>query len=88
MSKIDSWNVKLRFGDKSKMEGGICGYVSHNTHLFCLAVQAGFYSNVVECWLRMLKVPGSILGRGKRCLAFFTCYIVISRLALRAEFRF
>ena len=25
MSKIDSWNVKLRFGDESKMEGG--GYV-------------------------------------------------------------
>ena len=20
-------------------------------HLYCLAVQAGFYSNVVECWL-------------------------------------
>ena len=35
------------------------------------AVQAGFYSDVVECWLRMLEVPGSILSRGKRYLAFF-----------------
>ena len=79
MSKIDSWNVKLRFGDKSINGGGKCGNVSYNTHLFCLAVEAGFSSDVVECWLRMLKVPGSILGRGKRCLSFFTCYIVISR---------
>ena len=43
----------------------------YNTHLYCLAVQAGFYSDLVECWLRMLAVPGSILDRGKRCLAFF-----------------
>ena len=29
------------------------------------------YSDVVECWLRMLEVLGSILGRGKRCLTCF-----------------
>ena len=67
MSKIDSWNVKLRFGDESKMEGGICVNVRYNTHLYCLAVQAGSYSDVVECWLRLLEDPSSILGRGKRC---------------------
>ena len=44
---------------------------SVNTHLYCLAVQAGVYNDVVECWRRMLEVPGSILGRGKRCLAYF-----------------
>ena len=31
------------------MEGGICGYVRYNTHSYCLAVQAGFYSDAVEC---------------------------------------
>ena len=48
-----------------------CGNVRYNTHLYCLAVQAGFYSDMVECWLRILEVPGSILGRGKRYLALF-----------------
>ena len=23
----------------------------HATHLYCLAVQAGFYSHMVECWI-------------------------------------
>ena len=32
-------------------------------HLYCLAVQAGFYSDVVECSPQDGKVPGSILGR-------------------------
>ena len=41
-------------------------------HSYCLAVQVGFYSDVVECWLRMLDIPGSILGWGKKCLAFFS----------------
>ena len=27
----------------------ICGNVRYNTHLYCLAVQAGFYSDAVEC---------------------------------------
>ena len=39
-----------------------------------LGIIHGFYSDVVECWLQMLDVPGSIFGRGKRYLAFFTCY--------------
>ena len=49
MSKKDSWNVKLRFGDESKNGGGICGNVRYNTHLYSLAVQSGFYSDAVEC---------------------------------------
>ena len=32
-------------------------------HLYCLAVQAGFYSDLVECSPQDHKVPGSILGR-------------------------
>ena len=31
-------------------------------HLYCLAVQAGFYSDVVECSTLDRRVPGSILG--------------------------
>ena len=31
------------------MEGGICGNVRYNTHLYCLAVQDGFYSDAVGC---------------------------------------
>ena len=33
-------------------------------HLYCLAVHAGFYSDVVECETIDRKVPDSILGRG------------------------
>ena len=29
--------------------GYLCGNVRYNTHLYCLAVQAGFYRNAVEC---------------------------------------
>ena len=32
-------------------------------HLYCLAVQAGFYSDVVECSTTDRSVPGSFLGR-------------------------
>ena len=53
------------------MLGGICGNVRYNTHLYCLAVQAGFYSDAVECLTATQEDPGSILGRDKRCLAFF-----------------
>ena len=37
--------------------------VRYLIHLYCLAVQAGFYSDVVECSTLDRRVPGSILGR-------------------------
>ena len=40
-------------------------------HLYCLVVQAGFYSNAVECWIFVWRVAGS---RPK--IFFFTCYIL------------
>ena len=48
------------------MEGGECHrvLVRYIIHLYCLAVQAGFYSDVVQCSPQGRKVPGSILGRG------------------------
>ena len=49
----------------------LSGNVRYNTHLYCLAVQAGFYSDAVEC----LNATKEILVRSsagtKRCLAFF-----------------
>ena len=52
VSKIDWWNV-----------GGICGNVRYNTHLYCLAVQAGFYSDTVECLTATQEIPvGSSAG--------------------------
>ena len=38
------------------------GLVRFIIHLYCLAVQAGFYSDVIECSPQDRKVPGSILG--------------------------
>ena len=38
--------------------------VRYIIHLYCLAVQVGFYSDVVECSTIDRRVPGSILGRG------------------------
>ena len=65
-----------------------CGNVRYNTHLYCLAVQASLYSDVVECWLRMLAVPGSILCWGKRCLVFFTGYSMMNYVhSLKAHFQ-
>ena len=36
--------------------------IGYMIHLYCLAVQAGFYSDVVECSPQDRKVPGSILA--------------------------
>ena len=48
------------------MEGeNVTGY-RYIIHLYCLAVQAGFYSDVVECSPQDRKVPGSILDRGMK----------------------
>ena len=34
----------------------VCGNVKYNTHLYCLAVQASFYSNAVECLTAMQEI--------------------------------
>ena len=33
-----------------KMEGEICSSDIYMIHLYCPAVQVGFYSDAVECW--------------------------------------
>ena len=53
-----------------------------------LGIIHGFNSDVVECWLRMLDVPGSIFGRGKRYLAIFHLLPFDGLEHIRVENRF
>ena len=48
---------------KEENATGIGRYI---IHLYCLAVQDGFYIDVVECSPLDRKVLGSILGRDNR----------------------
>ena len=34
----------------SNCGGGICSSDKYTILLYCLTVQAGFYSNIIECW--------------------------------------
>ena len=47
-------------GRISKWRGNICSSDSYMTHLYCLAVQAGFYSDAVEVFARLADGSGSI----------------------------
>ena len=40
-----AWN----FGDEVQFGWGECHGVRYITHFYCLAVEAGFYSDMVEC---------------------------------------
>ena len=60
------WLLELRFKDESKNGGGVCRSVRYIAHLYCLAIQAGFYSEAVERWTFVRRVAGSIYSRGKR----------------------
>ena len=50
----------------------MCSSARYNTHLYRLAVQAGFYSDAIECRIRHARDPGSILGRGKKVISIFS----------------
>ena len=82
------WLLKLRFGDESKIGGGICSSVRYIALFYRLAVQAGFCGDAVECWLHMRRIVGSILSRDKLCLAFFTCYTCNGLIQLIHKFVF
>ena len=49
--------------DEFQCGEGECHRVYVYKHLYCLAVQAGFYGDVVECWIFVWMVAGSILGQ-------------------------
>ena len=63
----------LPFKNGEKSFGFVTGY-RYITHLYCLAVQAGFYSDVVEC--RTLSPADQVRSPvGEKCdLHFFNCY--------------
>ena len=42
-----------------------------DTHLYCLVVQAGIYSDAVECFALDVRGPWLNPRTGERCLAFF-----------------
>ena len=50
------------------------GMVRYIIHLYCLAVQAGFYREVVECSALDRRVPGSIPA-GARSFVLRVCDI-------------
>ena len=60
-----AWN----FGDEVQFGGGECHGARYITHFYCLAVEAGFYSDVVEClpvhpatWVRFPAGAGKIFS--------------------------
>ena len=56
----------IRLGEK------VTGY-RYIAHLYCLAVEAGFYSDVPVCLLKHAREPGSGSPPGKKEF-FFACY--------------
>ena len=60
-----AWN----FGDEVQFGGGECHGARYIIHFYCLAVEAGFYSDVVEClpvdpasWVRFPAGAGKIFS--------------------------
>ena len=58
-----AWN----FGDEVQFGGGECHRARYKIHFYCIAVEAGFQSDVVEClpvdpasWVRFPAEAGKI----------------------------
>ena len=69
----DSCTKKLR--DEFQIEGGEYHGARYITHFYCLAIEAGFYSDVVEClpvdpatWVRFPAGKGKIFSLYDICL--------------------
>ena len=58
--------VPSRFGDESIKSREICSRYRYITHFYCLAVEAGFYSDVVECLpldpVAQVRIPPRAVG--------------------------
>ena len=46
---VNAIETKPTKGESGYLKHYICGNVRYYTHLYCLAVQASFYSDAVEC---------------------------------------
>ena len=51
-------------------------------HLYCLVVQAGLYSDVVECSTIDRRIPGSILGWGMKIYIISPTFIGIEEITV------
>ena len=72
------WLLKLRFADESKKRGGICSSDRYRMHLFCLVVQASFYSYVVKCW--PISQTAQVQSRDAALvIRIFSCYKYITK---------
>ena len=49
-----------------------CGSARYNTHLYRLAVQAGFYSDAIECWISTHETLVQSSVWAKRLFASFS----------------
>ena len=75
-------------GTNFKLEGeNVTGY-RYMIHLYCLAVQAGFYSDVVEC--RTLSPADRVRSQvGEKCyFHFFNCYNQLIQILKQSIHRF
>ena len=62
--------------DEVQFGGGECHGARYISHFYCLAVEAGFYSDVVEClpvdpasWVRFPAGAGKIFSLYDNCFA-------------------
>ena len=74
-----AWN----FGDEVQFGGGECHGARYINHFYCLAVEAGFYSDVVECvpvdpatWVRFPAGAGKIFSLYD-IVSPFLCLIIV-----------
>ena len=50
----------------------MCSSARYNTHLYRLAVQAGFYSDAIECWISTQETLVQSSVWAKRLIASFS----------------
>ena len=56
----------------AEINGYICSSARYNTHLYRLAVQAGFYSDAIECWISTQETLVRSSVGAKRLFASFS----------------
>ena len=61
--------MACNFGDEVQFGGGECHGARYKIHFYCLAVEASFYSDVVEClpvesatWVRLQAGAGKMFA--------------------------
>ena len=50
----------------------MCSSARYNTHLYRLAVQAGFYSDAIECWISTQETLVRSSAGAKKVISIFS----------------